>query len=72
MRSAYDVMQDSVQSWTVGYGEYQFPIYTIEGGGPKFLEFIEWLKRTPYKEYKEYTYEPVKSVEEPKDEGISW
>ena len=62
-------MQDSVQSWTVGYGEYQYPTYTIEGGGPKFLEFIEWLKRTPYKEY---AHEPVKSVEEPKDEGISW
>lgn len=62
-------MRDSVDSWTVGYGEYQYPIYTIEGGSPKFLEFIEWLKRTPYREY---TYEPVKSVEEPKDEGISW
>lgn len=69
MRSALDVMRDSVQSWTVGYGEYQYPIYTIEGGGPKFLEFIEWLKRTPYKEY---VYESVKPVEEPKDEGISW
>ena len=69
MRSALDVMQDSVQSWTVGYGEYQYPTYTIEGGGPKFLEFIEWLKRTPYKEY---VHESVKSVEEPKDEGISW
>lgn len=69
MRSALDVMRDSVNSWTVGYGEYQYPTYTIEGGGPKFLEFIEWLKRTPYREY---VYEPVKSVEEPKDEGISW
>lgn len=59
-------MRDSVQSWTVGYGEYQYPTYTIEGDGPKFLEFIEWLKRTPYKEY---VHEPV---EEPKDEGISW
>ena len=47
MRSALDVMRDSVQSWTIGYGEYQYPTYTIEGSGPKFLEFIEWLKRTP-------------------------
>lgn len=69
MRSALDVMRDSVNSWTVGYGEYQYPTYTIEGGGPKFLEFIEWLKRTPYKEY---VYEPVEPVKEPKDEGISW
>lgn len=69
MRSALDVMRDSVQSWTVGYGDYQYPTYTIEGGGPKFLEFIEWLKRTPYKEY---AHEFVKSVEEPEDEGISW
>ena len=69
MRSAPDVMQNSVQSWTVGYGEYQYPTYTIEGGGPEFLEFIEWLERTPYREY---VYESVDSVEEPKDEGISW
>lgn len=69
MRSALDVMRDSVDSWTVGYGEYQYPIYTIEGGCPKFLEFIEWLKRTPYSEY---VYEPSESVKEPKDEGISW
>lgn len=66
MRNALDVMRDSVDSWTVGYKEYQYPIYTIEGGGPKFLEFIEWLKRTPYKEY---VYEPSESV---KDEDISW
>ena len=69
MRSAFDVMRDSVDSWTVGYGECQYPTYTIEGGGPKFLEFIEWLKRTPYKEY---VYEPVEPVKESKYEGISW
>ena len=69
MRSAFDVMRDSVRSWTIDYGEYQYLTYTIEGGGPKFLEFVEWLKRTPYKEY---VYEPVDSVEESKDEGISW
>lgn len=62
-------MLDSVESCIVKHGEYQYPFYTIEGGGPEFLEFIEWLKRTPYKEY---VHEPVKSVEEPKDEGISW
>ena len=69
MRSALDVMQDSVQSWTIGYGDCQYITHTIEGGGPKFLEFLEWLKRTPYKEY---VYEPVEPVKEPKDEGISW
>ena len=69
MRSALDVMRNSVQSWTVGYGEYQYPTHTIEGSGPEFFEFIEWLERTPYKEY---VHEPVKSVEEPKYEGISW
>ena len=62
-------MRDSVDSWTVGYSEYQYPVYTIEGGGPKFMEFLKWLERTPYKEY---VHEPVKSAEEPKDEGISW
>ena len=62
-------MRNSVDSLTIEYGEYQYPTYTIEGNSPKFLEFIEWLKRTPYKEY---VYEPVESVEEPKDEGISW
>ena len=69
MRSAFDVILDSAQSYTAEYGEYQYPTYTIEGCGPEFFEFIEWLKRTPYKEY---TYEPVEPVKEPKDEGISW
>ena len=69
MKSALDVMLNGVQSCTVEHGESLYPTYTIECGGSKFLEFIEWLKRTPYREY---TYEPVKSVEEPKDEGISW
>lgn len=69
MRSALDVMLDGAESCTVKHGEYQYPIYTIEGSSLKFLEFIEWLKRTPYKEY---VYEPVEPVKEPKDEGISW
>lgn len=67
MRSALDVMRDSVESWTMSYGEYQYPRYTIEACGPKFMEFVEWLKHIPYQKCK---CESVK--EEEKDEGISW
>ena len=69
MRSAYDVMRDSVNSCTMNLSSNGDFTYEIEARGVKFNAFLEWLKRTPYREY---VHEPVKSVEEPKDEGISW